>query len=96
MYAAANTILFVRNGSYEQFKGMFAGESQGNATEELFQALSQSITDTAQHSTNHFTIMSNGDVWMYHFAPTTNNKWNITNIVLLDEEQGDMIKSLLN
>jgi len=70
---------------------MFAKESEGNATDELFSALQHSSTDRKQHSTRHFVTMSNGDVWMFQFSPDNENAWYISDITLLSKEQADLL-----
>ncbi len=94
-FAASNAIRFAENGSLSQFKGMFESQAEANATNELLQSLSQSSTSSAAHETCHFVMMENGDVWLFRFAPTQENKvWEITSIEKLSTGEAATIKML--
>lgn len=96
LYAVANTIRFAQNDDFSQFKSMFAEVSGENASNELLLALKNSSTDTQSHDTCHFVTMSNGDVWMFQFAPGKDDaSWYIASITVLSEEQAEIIKPLL-
>ncbi len=96
MYAASNAIRFADNESFSQFKGMFYGQSEANATEELLQSLRESNTSSAAHETCHFVTMDNGDVWLFRFSVANENEaWEITSIQKLSAEEAAAISSLL-